>query len=249
MINIIAYPVIEKLVLLSKVKIRYHKSLFVTVIVSDFLPQQSHDFHTGILEAVKYRLIYPEHYIIFLSFHSKEYLLHHDPFGIISLNGTDFIRLPFLPEQLIKTIEKNNYFGSSIPKVEWIMFATNASKILLKDKISLLNHGNKLELLSLVTSPLGGSCRAMSDYPTVYPPIINRQLQSVKQFITEELSDLIEMATVLKNMNDPYLQNVVEFANSLYNLKNFSFTSQLNVTTLLSLINAVDDSFDKIKKI
>ncbi|MBL0335645.1 MAG: hypothetical protein IPP73_10195 [Chitinophagaceae bacterium] len=129
------------------------------------------------------------------------------------------------------------------------MFSTNACKTLLKEKISALKHGKKLELISHVTTPLGGSCRAMSINPTEFIPIIKRQLQSVKQFISAELSDVIDMATIARNMNDSYLQNVVQFADSLNNLKDFSFNSEFNVTPLLILINAVDDSFDKIRKI
>lgn len=250
MIKFICHPVLIELHKQSKVEMICQQSSSNIVIISDYYPQVSPQIHSGLIEAVKYRLTNPSCYIFITSFFSKEELFLHDTFGILSLRGTEFIRLPFRVEELYSAIEIHTGIELSIPKAEWVVFSTNACKALLKEKISVLKHEkNMLQLLSYVTSPLGGSCRAISVNPAEYTPIIKRQLQSVKQFISEELSDLIEMAMIAKNINNPYLQNVVQFADSLNKLKDFSFSSEFNVIPLLTLINAVDDSFDKIKNI
>ena len=167
------------------------------VIVSDFYPQQKkRNIHAGLLEAVTYRLKNPTHYIILLSFFSKEELIKYDTFGILSLQGTEFIRLPFMQEELYTTIEKYINIVLSFSKEEWVMFSTNAYKTLLKEKIRMLNHGSQYEFGSFVTIPLRAACVGSFQFPTLLPVIIER-LQSIKLYIAQELvSEFLSMANM-----------------------------------------------------
>ena len=104
---------------------KYLSSLVDIPIISSFLPQHQNSIHSGLLEAVKYRLAHQAHNIILLSFHSKKELLLHDTFHILSLPGTAFIRLPFTLEQLYSTINKYVDNELTIPTTDWETFATN----------------------------------------------------------------------------------------------------------------------------
>lgn len=139
MTRFITHPAFTNMLEQSWVKIKYLSSLVDIRIISSFLLQYLNSIHIGLLQVVKYGLACPAHHIFQLSFHSKQELCLCDTLGILSLQGTAFIRLPFTPEQLYSTIEDtlktNLLFQINIGK----HFPLQPVKHCLK-KISILEH-------------------------------------------------------------------------------------------------------------
>lgn len=249
MINYITHPALSNLLEQSRVKMEYLRSLVDMAIVSDFLPllTNSNNIHNGLLEAVKYRITNPAHYILLLSFHSKEELLPHDTWGILSLHGTAFIRLPFLPEQLYTAFNKYIDNKLTIPNAESVKFATNACKALLKDKISLLNHGNKLDFVNSITGPLRATAVSLTEYPELLP-VMKNQLASIKCYIAkEEITELFLLAKASALLPDTFLQSVSQFAQGLQQLEMYATLEEINIKQLITEIDILNKTSSKIQ--
>ena len=247
MINFITHPALTNLLEQSRVKMKYLRSLVDMVIVSDFLPTHTNDTHSGLLDAVKYRLSFPAHYILLLSFHSKEELLLHDTFGILSLQGTAFIRLPFTTEQLYSTIDQYVDNELAIPTTDWEAFATNACKALLKEKISLLNHGNKLDFINNITGPLRASVVSLNKYPELLP-VMKKQLTAIKCYIDkEEITELFSLANAGASFPDTFLQSVSQFTNGLQQLEMYATQEEINIPQLIIEIDILNETSLKIQ--
>ena len=247
MISFITHPALTNLLEQSRVKMKYLRSLVDIRIVSSFLPQLPNRIHSGLLEAVKYRLVYPAHYIFLLSFHSKEELLLHDTFGILSLQGTEYIRLPFAPEQLYSTIDQYVNNELAIPNKEWGAFATNACKVLLKEKISLLKHGNKLDFINNITGPLRASVVSLNKYPELLP-VVKKQLAAIKCYLDkEEIAEFFSLANAGASLLDTFLQSVSQFTNGLQQLEMFAIQEEINIQQLIAEIDILNETFLKIQ--
>lgn len=247
MINFITHPALTNLLEQSRVKMKYLRSLVDMVIVSSFLQQHTNSIHSGLLEAVKYRLARPAHYILLLSFHSKEELLLHDTFGILSLEGTAFIRLPFAPEQLYFTIDQYIDNELTIPNKDWEAFATNACTALLKEKINLLKHGNKLDFINNITGPLRASVVSMTEYPELLP-VMKKQLAATKCYIdTEEITELFSLANAGASLPDTFLQFVLQFTNGLQQLEMYATQEEINMQQLITEIDILNETSLKIQ--
>lgn len=247
MIKFVTHPALTNLLEHSRAKIKYQHSLVDVVIISDYFHQASHLIHGGLIEAVKYRLIHPTHYIILLSFHSKEELLKHDIFGILSLQGTIFMRLPFMLEELYTAIETSTDIEFSIPKEEWLVFSTNAYKTLLKEKVSILIHGNKLDFVNCITSPLYSAAVCLPDFPELLP-VVKKHLQSLKCYIAkEEITELFLLANASASLPDTFLQSVSQFVKGLQQLEMYASQEEINIKQLISEIDILNETSSKIQ--
>lgn len=249
MIKFVTHPALTNLLEKSNVNEKYLQSLIDVVIVSDFYPQQNkRDIHAGLLEAVIYRLRHPTHYIILLSFHSKEELLKQDTFGILSLQGTVFIRLPFLPEQFSANIEKHTAIELSIPKEEWIVFSTYACKTLLKEKISVIKHkdkfgfGNKSAFGNNVIYPLRASAVGSLTFPELLQDV-KQKLKSVKIYTAkEEIEELFWLAEASASLPDTFLQSVSQFVKGFKKLEMYASQEEINIKQLISEIDILNEA-------
>lgn len=247
MINFITHLALTNLLEQSRVKMKYLRSLVDMVIVSGFLPRHINNIHSGLLEAVKYRLTHPAHCIILLSFHSKKELLLHDTFGILSLQGTAFIRLPFTPEGLYSTIEQYVDNELNIPNKDWEAFATNACKALLKEKINLLKHGNKLDFINNITGPLRACVVSLTEYPELLP-VMKKQLAATKCYIdTQEITELFSLANAGASLPDTFLQSVLQFTIGLQQLEMYATKEEINIQQLITEIDILNETSSKIQ--
>lgn len=245
MIKFICHPVLIQLLEHCKVDVICQQCTIDVVIVSDFFPQGS--IHGGLIEAVNYRLTHPTYYILITSFYSKEELLKYDIFGILSLHGTVFIRLPFMVEELYTALEKHTDVELSIPKEEWILFSTNACKALLKEKISVLKHGNKLDFVNNITGPLRAAAVCSSSFPELLT-VVKQYLQSVKFYTAkEEIAELFLLASASAPLPDTFLQSVSHFANGLRQLEMHASQEDINIKQLISEIDILNETSSKIQ--
>lgn len=248
MIHTFTHPTIKKLLVQSEVEVFCQKSSIEVVFISDYFPQVSPQIHGGLIEAVKYRLTYPTSYICIFSFYSKEELLQYDTFGILSLAGTVFLRLPFLPEQLKKKLEVYTQIQLSIPNEEWIIFSTNACKILLKEKLRVLKHGGKLEFVSFINIALRIEVRNCLSNPERIVELkkLLANLQS-KFSNNSEFAALIELSNVCESVSDDYLQNVAKFVKGLMKLESLATISRIDLEEIKKEIEKLISNFEKIQ--
>lgn len=247
MISFITHPVLTNLLEESRVKMKYLNSLLDLRIISSFLPHQLNTIHSGLLEAVKYRLACPAHYILILSFHSKEELILYDSLGILSLQGTAFIRLPFASVQLDSIIDQYIDNELTIPNTDREAFATSACKALLKEKISLLKHGNKLDFINNITGPLRASVVCLNNYPELLP-VMKKQLAAIKCYLdTEEITELFSLANAGASLSDTFLQSVSQFTNGLQQLEIYAAQEEINIQQLITEIDILNETSSKIQ--
>lgn len=247
MIQFITHPALTNLLELSRVKMKYGRSHVNTVIVSDFIPPNSNYIYSSLLEAAKYRILNPAHYILLLSFHSREDMLPYDTLGILSLKGTAFIRLPLEPERIYTVLDKYIDNELIIPNPEWTEFAKNTCKVLLKDKISLLNHGNKLDFVNTITGPLRATAVSLTEYPELLP-VMKNQLASIKCYIAkEEIAELFLWANAGALLPDTFLQSVSQFAQGLQQLEMYATQEQINIKQLITEIDILNENSSKIQ--
>jgi len=247
MIGFITHPTLTNLLERSRVKMKYQQFLEGVVIVSDYLLKDSHQIHGGLEEAVKYRLTHPSCFIFITSFYSREELLQHDTFGVLFLQGTIFMRLPIRLEKLYTNIEKCAEIELSIPPAEWIVFSTKACKALLKERISVLKHGNKLDFVNSITGPLRATAIGSSSFPELLP-VVKQHLQSVKNYTAkEDIRELISLANVSASLPDSFLQSVSQFVKGLQKLEMYALQDKINIKQLISEIEILNETSLKIQ--
>jgi len=246
MLQFVCHSSLENLLATSKEGMNCVTLTNNAVLISDFLPQNPQPIHAGLLEAVKYRLFHPSEFIFIASFFPKEKLIPLDTFGILSLNGTEFIQLPFHIDQFLGTLEDKQKIEFNLSKDEWETFAIRACKALLKKKMSILKHGGKLDLVNKLTLKI----RLEAQNCLFYGQDINvlrECLKSVKLYREiEEIAELIELSNVSKNFPDDYLQTVAEFVNGLNYLESLANEPEINVFSLISYIDTLNATSTKI---
>lgn len=247
MIQTFTHPTIENLLEKSKVEMFCQQSLIDVVFITDYFPQVSNQIHGGLLEAVKFKLTHPTSYICISSFYSKEDLIQYDTFGILSLTGTIFLRLPFLPEQLINELEAFTQIQLSIPNEEWIIFSIYACRAVLKEKISVLKHGGRLEFVTAINMGLRWEVDlCLKDslrMPCLKTLLSNLQsdYQNNKEFV-----ELVELCVVGDSLPDEYIQVVSWVVNGLTGIAAFATVQEIDLKALKNEIEKVISNFEKL---
>jgi hypothetical protein len=246
MIKYITYPAITNLLEQCRKKQKGYDFSVDTVVISDF-SENKKNIHSGLLEAVKYRLTHRYCYIIFLAFHSKEELFRYDVFNILSLPGTIFIRLPFKCQEFYSVVEECNKIKLKIPQEEWTYYSTNVSKALIKDKISVLKHGNKLDFVNQVTGPLRAATVILPSFPDS-KFLIKQYLQSFRDYSKkDEIEELILLSKTSASLSDNFLTSVSQFVNGLQQLILFAEMDEININQLIFTIDLINETLSKIQ--
>lgn len=200
----------------------------------------------GLRICVNFRLQNFSAQIFLLSFLSIELLREYDTFGILSLPGTSFIRLPFTRKDLIKAIGSGTDNETPIQSSDWESFAITASKSLLQEKIRTLKHGGKLAYGNQVINPLRTACISVAEYPECVS-IVKENLQSLRHFTEhDDVSELFSLAHTARNFHDEYLQQVCSFASGLQQLKSYAYQEDVNIQKLISDIDDLNARFKTI---
>ncbi|MEI6554605.1 MAG: hypothetical protein WCL70_03370 [Paludibacter sp.] len=247
MLQFVCHPALENLLTTSKEGVKCVTLPNNAVIISDFLPKASQPIHAGLLEATKYRLTHPTHFIFFASFFPKEKLLPFDTFGILTLTGTEFIRLPFYNDQFFITLLEKQKTEFNLSRAEWETFAIRACKALLKEKLSVLKHGGKLDLVNKLTLKIrleAQNCLFYGQDIKVLRECLRTSIELYKKI--DEIDELIELSNVSKNLPDEYLQIVAKFVEGLYYLESLANEPEINVFSLISYIDKLNATSNKI---
>jgi hypothetical protein len=131
---------------------------------------------------------------------------------------------------------------------KWIEFAINASKTLLREKLSVLKHdeAHPLYLINSLTGPLGIAARGCSIIPT-YFSVVKQQLQLVRHYIAKkEIVELIALSNASANLPDFFLQTVAEFVKKLMLLELYVDKNEINIDELISDIDELNKTSSKI---
>lgn len=246
MLQFVCHPAIQNLLTTSEEGNDCVTSTNNAVCISDYIPTATPSIHTGLSEAVKFRLFNPSHLIFFASFFPKEMLLPFDTFGILTLAGTEFIRLPFCANQLLFSIKEKQTNGINLSQSDWETFALRAGKALLKEKLSVLKHGGKLDFVNDVTLTLRIEAQnCLKDSSRISE--LEKLLADVKSYNkNKEISELIIMSEKCQGLADHYFQNVFEFTNRLIQLESLESRKQIDFKLLISDIDKINTISSKI---
>jgi hypothetical protein len=216
----------------------------IVQLISVYSPNLENGTHSGLLEAVNYRLSNSTLPIILLSFYNKQDLSKQDRFGILSLTGTEYIQLPFLPIELINKIKHLTESPLNIPKKEWSAFSINVAEILLKEKAITFKHRQQHDLVNKITYPLRIACNQVLDFPLKREKkllIVNDKLESAKSYVQQkEIANLLLYAQIAKESKDGYVLKVIRKLEKIDELSKIN-NDDLDIEKILYLINHIDD--------
>ncbi|MFN8353690.1 MAG: hypothetical protein U0Y10_04570 [Spirosomataceae bacterium] len=247
----LCHPALEQILEQSKVAEQYQHSSLGTTFISSYLPQYPGGVHSGLIQAVTFRLAHPTGLIVILSFHAKEALMSHDTHGILSLYGTEFLRLPFSIKQLHDVLDayqqKDSEAPLLIPEGAWQQFAEATCKALLTEKLRVLNHGNKLDFVNHTTGPLKSACIDALSLPFMYP-VVQEELQYLRSFVAQdEIAELLSLANVAHHSDDTLLQRAATFAAQLQRLVNDANQETLDLKKLIFVIDNVNEALSQLQ--
>ena len=214
-------------------------------VISSYLAQKG-AIHTGLLKAVKFRLVNPtQHPIIILSFQSKHELTLQDTYAILSLPGTAYVRLPVSKEALLSVIKIYNT-ALSIPATEWEQFAIPAYTRLLKEILHRLTHGNPNALGNSALNPLRLACVSYLSFPAG-ASIVSEKLENLRQFIAQgAMAEFISMAANAATENDPFLLGAANLAEQLEQLAVQNCHSEGDAKKLIFSIDQINQTWSQL---
>ncbi len=212
------------------------------VIFSAYIPSQQDAFNAGLMNLFKFRLLYPFTQVLFFSFHSKEALLKTDRFGVLDLDGTEFIQLPCAYNIMITAVEKCTKKMEHHP-VGWLQFSENAGTEMITKAIHELKHGEKLDIGNLVLNPMRASALAVSLMPELkekYQDVFERNHAELISFIgSPEIFELLQLANNFGKSKNPFLEHAFLFSQQLIALaKNPSYTKPKKIVSQIDQINS-----------
>ena len=246
MLQFVCHPALQNLLTISREDAKCVTLPNNAVLISDYLPKTPPSIHAGLIEAVKFRLLHSTHFIFIASFFAKEKLLPYDTFGILSLSGTEFIRLPLQADKLLLLIEEKQNAELNLSKPAWEGFAIKACKALLKEKLSMLKHGDKLDFVNKVSFALRIEAQNCLKDPQRMVEL-KKLLVLVKSYNQKaEIIELIELSNVCESLSDSYLDSVIEFVNGLKQLEFLETQQQIDFHLLISDIDKLNTVFSKI---
>lgn len=214
-----------------------------------YLPGEQDVISSGISALVRFRLLHPDTPVLFFSFLSIKAMQPIDEFGVLHLNSTVFIQLPYSKETLMQSAEHCIAHPQSVNSAEWKAFSENACGVLLRKKILELMHGNKFPLGNIVLNPLRIICASLLSYSNLkedYQPLLLEKFETLHRFLAiPDVSEFIHWCSLCSHSEDTYLKNALAFSFQLKTLT--SCSSQTNVEEIISLIDRVNDSFKKLQ--
>lgn len=204
----------------------------------------------GIINAVKFRLLNPSIPTLFFSFYSKDELHSKDKFGVLAMEGMEFIQLPCYKEELVQTAEKWEDESLDIDSTEWQEFSQKACKNLLKQRLTELKHGNKFDLGNRILNPLRIACVNVQASPqkSSNQSLLKAKLKALKEYkALPEIEELLDLARICEYNNDDFLQTAKDFANLFTELADWQINTH-SINKLISRIDRLNDTFKHIKR-
>jgi len=250
MLQFICHPAIEHLLINSKEVENCVQLLEKSILISDYIPNSSHELHSGLLEATQFRLFNPSSYIFFVSFFDKEILLSHDKFKILSLTGTVFIRLPFQFENFWQTLIEYQKSELLISKPEWEEFAIRTCKTMIQEKFKIIRHGGELEFISAINMGLRWEVdNCINNSQRI--PILIKLLQNIQSDYQnhKEFKNIGALCEVAAGLHDDYIENVSLFIHKMNNIIALTSSHDVDLAKLKVNIKELFSIFETIDKL
>lgn len=192
-------------------------------IISAYISYENHAFSVGLMNLVKFRLLHPFTRVLFFSFQSKEAIQVLDNFGVLDLDGTDYLQLPCTYDKLLKLAEKCNNKLNYQPK-GWIKFSENACKTLLTNIIRELKHGGRFDIGNKILNSLQSSALAVCTMPELgerYQVIFEKNYLELNSFLDiTEIIEFLQCANTCSESKNPFLKEAFLFSQQLTVLAN-----------------------------
>lgn len=219
---------------------------------SAFIPGEHDVLGSGISALVKFRLLYPETPVLFFSFLAKEHLLPKDEFGVLHLPRTEFIQLPCADTTIIQLAEKHGSNSLVVSSVEWLSFSEKACQALIQRLAKKISHqfGEKgMQLGNKALNPLRMNCCGLLSSPHLkedYMPLLQKNFVVLNEFMAiPEIAELLNWCMISPDSKEEYLQCAYSFSTLLKQLS--SYSAQTDAKEIISLIDRVNDSFEKLQ--
>lgn len=207
---------------------------------------------SGLEQLVKFRLLHPETPVLFFSFLPTEHLLPKDEFGVLQLAGTAFIQLPCSKETILQSAANQCAKPLSVRDAAWISFSESACKALLQKRHKEIAHytgKSEFQLGNRILNPLRANCLGWLSCPNLrddYSVLIHKGFDALNKYMQIPLvSEFLDWCKICHETEDVYLQNALSFALQLNQLSQLN--AQTDAAEIISLIDRVNDSFEKLK--
>jgi hypothetical protein len=172
----------------------------------------------GIRQAAIYRLKYPEVHLFFFSFLPIEVLQLKDNYGILSLTGTHFVRLPCDNSKLHGLVKNVTHPALIINSDQWKLFSENASRLLLRERIAEMMHSKKHAVGNQALHPLRAAAVMLLNNPdnaNCKQAFVSR-LDAYKDYMNKpHMREIFEWTEIFKNPNDHFVNRTIDFARQL----------------------------------
>lgn len=244
MIKNSCHPSIEKWLIWAGILRPEHACFF-----SSFLPG-SGQAHSGLLQAVKYRLTDNENkHIILFSFYSKEALRKEDKYGILSLEGTNLVRLPATKKELDSVFDKCKT-PLSIQDDEWKRFSIPAYTAFIKELIGRLKHGNPNALGTTALNPLRLSCVCYLQQPDKgLDKFVRKELSNLQHYLQQgAAAEFISMTIHATAGNGTFLQQAKNFASDITKLAGVEFQNAADAKSIIFIVDGLNQKWDTLTK-
>jgi hypothetical protein len=247
MIDFVSNTNILKIFEKDEVRVNFLNKYNNIVIFTDYDEKISGISGNRFSNAINYRINYPKSIIIYISFLPLELIRKHDKYGILSLAGTVFIRFPFWINDLYEQVEDCFLNKANILQNDWKKFASLTISSMLRDRIEILRHRNKLDLVNYVTGPLRAAAIDSPKIPELFQ-VVKELLSKINIYIEcDEIKEIFYLVNMSDNLEDDYLHSVKSFKIGLQKLQTYTKISKRNISNLISDIDFLNESLSKIK--
>lgn len=214
--------------------------------ITTYLPDVSNSPHEGLNQAVHYRLQSPNTYIVLLSFLTQNELKKQDKYGLLSLPGTLFLRLPIGVMELF-WIWAKCITPLRISASELKTFAIKVYPDCLKNELSKLKHGGQWDIGNKIIYPLRTACLGHINNPSEYQNVIGNQMQKLHDFISNsEINNFLIMTEKTNGLDNDFLKTLQVFAFSFRKLDEQYVKHKISVVDILNEINNFSGIYNKL---
>lgn len=181
---------------------------------------------TGIRQAAIYRLKHPKMPLFFYSFLTIEMLNQKDSYGILSLPGTIFVRLPCVGDRFHDLINNCECDGWTISHDQWNSFSENTCKLLLKGQIAEIMHGKKHEIGNRAIHPLRAAATLLLSNPdnASFKEAFASRLNAYKEYMKKShMAEMIELTLICQNATDPFILQTIAMTEQFKKIAEYNY--------------------------
>lgn len=196
------------------------------ILVSYCNESQESNVYSGIRQAAIYRLKYPQQNLFFLSFLPIDMLRQKDNYGILSLPGTLFVRLPCAGERFHDLINNFECDSWTISHDQWNSFCEHACSQLLKEQMAEIMHGKKHEIGNRALHPLRAAATILLSNPDniSFKEAFASRLTAYNEYMEKPyMSEMIELTLICQNAADPFVLQTIALTGQFKKIAEYNY--------------------------